>query len=391
MPDILVEFWSHVDAVWNMAFFDINAGRVIAAFFILFLSYLLRRLIAHGLAVWLKKLTARTETEFDDAIIEAIEKPLALAPIALGVFLGARVLGLTDDALVFADRIVRSLIALVIFWGLVRLVKPLSQIFERRGGRLTETILNWLRQALRVFFIFAGAAAVLQVWGIPILPILASFSLLSVAIALGAQDLFKNLIAGVTILMERRFALGEWIKVDGVVEGTVDQISFRSTQIRRFDKAPVQVPNAVFSDSAVTNFSRMTHRRIYWMIGLEYRTSVDQLRKIRDGIEAYVTESDDFAPASEVATFVRIDSFADSSINMMLYCFTKTTNWGEWLEIKEALACKIIEIVEGAGAGFAFPSQSVYIEHLPKGAEIFKPEGSMTSDERGGDKNQDRA
>ncbi len=382
MPESLVEFWGHVEVVWEMAFFGFSAGRILAAFFILFLAYVLRRVFAHVLAVWLRRLAARTETTFDDALIDAIEKPLALAPVALGFFLAARVLGLGEEALLFADRIVRSLIAIVIFWSLARLVQPVSSLFASRGGSLTETILNWFRQALRIFFLLAGAAAVLQVWGIPILPILASFSLLSVAIALGAQDLFKNLIAGATILMERRFTLGEWVKVDGVVEGTVDRINFRSTQIRRFDKAPVQVPNAVFSDSAVTNFSRMTHRRIYWMIGLEYRTSVDQLREIRDGIEAYVTETEDFAPASEVSTFVRIDSFADSSINMMLYCFTKTTNWGEWLEIKEALACKIIEIVEGAGAGFAFPSQSVYIEHLPKGAEIFKPEGSMSEDER---------
>ncbi|HPE30489.1 MAG TPA: mechanosensitive ion channel family protein [Parvularculaceae bacterium] len=380
MPEFLTDFWSHVETVWNMAFFGFSAGRIILAFLILFLSYALRRFIASVFVVWLQKLTARTATKFDDAIVRALEKPMALAPIAFGVFLAARTLGMGEDGLLLADRIVQTLIAIVLFWSLARLVDPLASILTSRRGNLTETIVSWFRQALRIFFMFAGAAAILQVWGIPILPILASFSLLSVAIALGAQDLFKNLIAGATILMERRFSVGEWVKVEGVVEGTVERINFRSTEIRRFDKAPVQVPNAVFSDSAVTNFSRMTHRRIYWMIGLEYRTTVDQLREIRDGIEAYVAGNDDFAPASEASMFVRIDSFADSSINMMLYCFTRTTNWGEWLEIKEKLACRIIEIVKGAGAGFAFPSQSVYIEQLPKGAEVFKPEGMAARD-----------
>lgn len=382
MPDILVEFWGQVELVWQSAFFGVSVGPALAALLILLISYALRRLIAHVLAVWMRAFAARTKTAFDDAIIEAIEKPLALAPIALGLFLAARVAALPPAAIDVGDKIVRSLIAIVIFWSLMRLVKPVSGLLSGVGGHLTETVVDWLRQALRIFFAFAGAAAILQIWGIPILPILASFSLLSVAIALGAQDLFKNLIAGATILLERRFSPGEWVKVDGVVEGTVDHINFRSTQIRRFDKAPVQVPNTVFSDSAVTNYSRMTHRRISWIIGLEYRTSVDQLRRIRDELEAYVTGNDDFAPASEVSTFVRIDSFADSSINMMLYCFTKSTNWGEWLEIKEALACKIIEIVEGAGAGFAFPSQSVYVEQLPKGAEIFRPEDANGADER---------
>lgn len=378
---MLADFWREVDAVWNMAFFGFSAGRVLAALFVFFLAYALRRFIAHGLAGWLRRLAARTATSLDDALIDAMEKPLALAPIAVGAFIAVRLLGLDGEMLETADRIVRTLIAIVLFWGLVRVVTPVSALFARRGGNLTATIANWLRQGLRIFFAFGGVAAILQVWGIPILPILASFSLLSVAIALGAQDLFKNLIAGATILMERRFALGDWVKVEGVVEGTVEKINFRSTEIRRFDKAPVQVPNAVFSDSAVTNFSRMTHRRIFWIIGLEYRTSIDQLREIRDAIEAYVTDSADFAPASEVSTFVRIDSFADSSINMMLYCFTRTTNWGEWLAIKEALACRIIEIVSAAGAGFAFPSQSVYIEQAPKGAEIFRPEKAAANDE----------
>ena len=128
------------------------------------------------------------------------------------------------------------------------------------------------------------------------------------------------------------------------------------------------------SDNAVTNFSEMTHRRIYWKIGVEYRTSVDQLRQIRDEIEAYILENEAFASPSEVSTFVRVDSFNDSSIDYMLYCFTKTTNWGEWLEIKENLAYAIKDIVEGAGSGFAFPSQSLYVESLPADQpEVFIP------------------
>src|SRR3546814_4513184 len=94
----------------------------------------------------------------------------------------------------------------------------------------------------------------------------------------------------------------------------------------------------------------MTHRRIYWKVGVRYSTSVEQLREIRDGIEAYILEHDDaFARPSEVATFVRIDSFSDSSIDILVYCFTRTITWGEWLAIKEGLAYRIKEVVEGAG------------------------------------------
>ena len=235
-------------------------------------------------------------------------------------------------------------------------------------------MVEWLVKAIRATFIFIGTATILQIWGIEVGPILAGLGLFGVAVALGAQDLFKNLIAGLLIIAEKRFNKGDWIRVDGTVEGTVESIGFRSTVVRRFDKAPVFVPNAKLSDSAVTNFSSMTHRRIYWKIGVEYRTSVDQLRSIRDAIESYVANNDAFANPPDVVRFVRIDSFSDSSIDIMLYCFTRTTNWGEWLEIKEQLAYAIKEIVEGAGSAFAFPSQSLYIEATPDDSpETFLP------------------
>ena len=203
---------------------------------------------------------------------------------------------------------------------------------------------------------------------------LAGLGLIGVAVALGAQDLFKNLISGILIIAEKRFNIGDWIKVDGVVEGTVEAIGFRSTFVRRFDKAPVYIPNSKLSDNSLINFSAMSHRRIYWIIGVEYSTTIDMLKKIRDSIEAYIIESDDFAHPPEVATFVRIDKLNDSSIDIMVYCFTKTTVWGEWLKIKEALAYKIKETVEGAGTGFAFPSQSIYVESFPGDrAEVFVP------------------
>ena len=124
-------------------------------------------------------------------------------------------------------------------------------------------------------------------------------------------------------------------------------------------------PTPKLSDNSLVNYSKMSHRRIYWVIGVEYRTTVDQLRRIRDGIEAYIRDCDAFDTSSAVPTFVRIDRFSDSSIDILIYCFTRTTLWGEWLAIKESLAYEIKRIVEEAGAAFAFPSQSIYVEGLP--------------------------
>ena len=148
-----------------------------------------------------------------------------------------------------------------------------------------------------------------------------------------------------------------------------------STQVRRFDKAPVQVPNSTLSDAAIINFSRMTNRRIYWKIGVTYDTSVDQLKIIRDSIMEYIQTNPDFEQPPKVAQFVRIDAFNASSIDIMIYTFTKSTDWGEWLKVKEAFAFFIKGIIEDtAKTSFAFPSTSIYVESMPDDvAELFVP------------------
>ena len=368
----LSAFWDQVVIVWQMTVLGVRVDRLITAAGIFLFFLLLRRFLAHFIVGALKRIVSRTSSSIDDMMLDAIEKPLTFVPIALGVFLAAEALQLQGGAADATVRLEQTLIAITIFWALYRLVNPFAQLLKPLERVFTATLIEWIRKALKSFFVFVGAVAVLTIWGIPVMPVLASLSLLSVAVALGAQDFFKNLIGGILVIAERRFKPGDWVLVDGVVEGTVEKIEFRSTSVRRFDKALVNVPNAVFSESAVTNYSQMTHRRIYWKIGVLYSSSVDQLRAIRDGIETYVLGSDEFAHPPEVSTFVRIDAFNDSSIDIMLYCFTRTTNWGEWLEIKERLAYKIKEIVEEAGSDFAFPSRTVYVEGVDA-PEAFAP------------------
>jgi len=372
--DKLNEFWVIVVDVWDKGVFGIDLGRIVVALLIIVAFLVVRRLLAKFLVGRLMGFAKRTQFRLDDEIVKALEDPLTLIPVVVGVFIAAEYLSLSGRFEVVSDQVVRSLVAYLIFWILVRLVRPLSFLLGKLEEVFSRAIVDWLVRIIRVSLILIGGATILEIWGIKVGPVLAGLGLFGVAVALGAQDLFKNLISGLLIIAERRFAPGDWVCVDGIVEGTVETIGFRSTLIRRFDKAPVYVPNAKLSDNAVTNFSAMTHRRIYWMIGVEYRTTVEQLREIRDGIEQYVLNSDDFAKPPEVATFVRIDKFSDSSIDIMLYCFTKTTVWGEWLAIKEQLAYQIKEIVEAAGTSFAFPSQSVYVETLlTEEPEMFEP------------------
>lgn len=361
-PTIVTDAVTYIQSIWEEGVFGLTYGQVFIAIGIMLLALMIRGLFARTVVRWITRAAAGTKTNLDDALVKTISAPLKLVPVIIGAYVATQVIQLGEEAQLIADRFLQSMIALSLFWTLSRAIDAFGFLFTGLRKTLTAAIVDWLVKTLQVLAIIIGVAAVLEIWGIPIGPIIAGLGVFGIAVGLGAQDLFKNLIAGILILTEKRFEPGEWIAVDGIAEGTVERINFRSTLIRRFDKSPMYVPNSKLSDNAITNFSRMTHRRIKWVVGVEYRTTVDQLKYIRDEIEAYLMTNEAFAKPPEVALFVRVDSFNASSIDFLIYTFTRTTNWGEWLKLKEELAVEIMKIIENAGTGFAFPSRTIYLQ-----------------------------
>ncbi len=360
--------------VWNNGVFGINATDIIVSLFIFLLFYLLRRLIARFILNRLSKIVTRTTTQIDDAIIEVLDGPLKFFPVVIGFFIASSYLDVSQQKQDFIDLLNRSLITISIFWLLHQLIIPFSFIIKKFESKISKPLVDWTLKGLKILVIILGIVAILELWGIRVGPVIAGLGLFGVAVALGAQDLFKNLISGIMILMEKRFTVGDVILVSGEVEGVVEQIGFRSTLVRRFDSTPVMVPNYKFAEQSVTNYTRRHHRRIRWLIGLEYRTSIDQLRAVRNQIHNLIEEDKNFAKNDNAGFYVRVDSFSESSIDVLVQAFTITNEWGEFLKIKENLAVKIIQIVEQNNAGFAFPSRSIYVENFPiDNPEIFNP------------------
>jgi len=360
--------------VWFEGVFGINASEVIIGLVIFLVFYVLRRLFARLLINRLSKIVLKSKNQIDDTIISVIESPLKFLPVVIGFFIASSFVDFSSNVQNFIDLVNRSLITIFIFWLLHQLVIPFSFLIKKFEEKISKPLVDWTLRGLKILIIILGTVAILELWGIKVGPVIAGLGLLGVAVALGAQDLFKNLISGIMILMERRFTIGDAIWVSGEVEGVVEQIGFRSTLVRRFDSTPVMVPNYKFAEQSVTNHTRRHHRRIRWLIGLEYRTSVDQLKKIRDAIQKIIIENDSFAKNANTGYFVRVDSFSDSSIDMLVQAFTETNDWAEYLKIKEELAVNIMNIVEDNNAGFAFPSQSLYVESIPQDKpEIFNP------------------
>jgi len=360
-----IAFWNIFLDVWKAGLFGYSIGDVLLAAGIFLVFYTLRGMFTKVVLGALRRWVAKSKTTIDDQVVDVLAGPVRLLFVVLGIFFALNAIDLKGMPNEFANKLVRSLIAYVIFWGLYNSIEPLKQVLKRLEKVLSVEMVSWVVTGTRWALVAVGAATILQMWGIQVAPIIAGLGLFGVAVALGAQDWFKNLIGGLCILIEKRFHNGDWILAEGVVEGTVEHIGFRSTMVRRFDASPVYVPNQKLSDNAVTNFSNMTYRRINWTINLEYRTTLEQLRTIRDQVELYLTHTPDFVQPPKASLFVRIDKFGPSSIDLMIYTFTYTKVWGEWLICKENLAYEIKKIVENAGAGFAFPSQSVYVESLP--------------------------
>ena len=360
--NVLENFKNLFIEIWQQGIAGINFTQIGVGIVIFLLFLLLRGLISNFILKRLQNYVDKTSNKFDDALVKASTGPIKFLPIVLGIFVASSYMEFDGKMLVFIDNVNRSLITILIFWLIHQIVEPLTYLIRRVEELLSKDLLNWVVKANKILIIFFGFAATLDIWGIKIAPIIAGLGLFGVAVALGAQDLFKNLISGVLVLVEKRFKIGDWIYVEGIIEGIVERIGFRSTVIRKFDKSIATIPNASFAENAVVNISETTNWRISWMITLQYNSTIEQLKNIRDQIEKYITTSKDYKISESTEHAVRIDKFSDSSIDMYIRCFTMTDDWSEWLKVKERLAVEIKQIVEKNGASFAFPSTSIYVE-----------------------------
>jgi len=358
--DVFKNFINLFLEVWNEGILGIDIFQILIGLGIFLIFLLFRGLIGKIIIRRLEKIAKKTSNKLDDTFVEAMKGPAQFFPIVIGFFIASNYLEFSPESQQFVDNLNRSLITILIFWLLHQFIQPVSYLLGGLEKVLTRELIGWILKALKILIIILGAAAVLDLWGIKIGPIIAGLGLLGVAVALGAQDLFKNLISGILVLVEKRFKIGDWIIVENIIEGIVERIGFRSTVVRKFDKSLAIIPNFQFAENAVINVSATTNWIISWIITLQYNTTIEQLKKIRDEIEKYITTHKDYKTGLGYA--VRVDKFSDSSIDMYIRCFTVTDDWDEWLGVKERLALEIKQIVEKNNASFAFPSQSIYVE-----------------------------
>ena len=181
---------------------------------------------------------------------------------------------------------------------------------------------------------------------------------------LAAKDMLANFFGGVTVFIDRPFSVGDWILLkDKNIEGVVENIGWRQTTIRKFDKRPVYVPNAIFTTASVENPSRMTNRRIYEVVGLRYQ-DLEQMEAITDEVRAMLIGHSEIDEKQTL--MVHFDAFNSSSVDFFIYCMTHTVNWQRYHKVKQDVLLKIGGIVRRHGAPIAYPTRTLNMESSPE-------------------------
>ena len=366
--------------VWEEGFLGIGITEIIVSMLIFIAGAISRALFVGRVLKWLEQLTAHTESEVDDVLLKSLKKPLGYIPMTVALYFITVYLPLSGMADTFATNLVKAMIAFTIFSALANSIAPIFQAFTS-SAVLTRSMTMWLERAARIIIWIIGLGIILDIFGIQIGPLVAGLGLFSVAVALGAQDLFKNLISGLLIIGENRFQPGDRIEVPGSLHGMVEDIGFRSTLIRMFDTAPMLVPNKDLSDVKVINHGNTEYRRISWTLNLIYSTTQEQLAKICGEITNFINTSNEFVINPNQESFARTDELASSSIDVRVLCYTDPVGLTDFSKIKQNLIFEIIKIVRNNGSEFAYPSTSVYVENTdPLDVANYSTEGLKAKD-----------
>jgi MscS family membrane protein len=366
----LPDFSSMFDYIGNFYFWlkMSNPGRLVISSFIILFAFVVKDIFSYLMVQLLNFLVLKKITYGQEKLLREISTPISFIPLVIGAYFAFDFIKVPSSILFYTRNFLRSLYIFNITWLIYSFITPIGAILKKTHlDNAKVVVITWGVRISKFIVVVIGLSALLEKWGVEVSTLIASLGLVGMAVALGAQDMFKNVISGMAIISEKRFNIGDTIKIDNTsnpIEGIVENIGFRSTMIRKFDRAPLYVPNSTLADAAVINFSSRKYRRIEWTISLEYRTSANQLRYIRQEIEKYLIENDGFVKPPESIMQVRIDKIGTSSIDLLVYCFANTNVWADWLKIKEDLVLKIKEVVEEADAKFAYPSTSIYVEKI---------------------------
>ncbi len=350
-----------MELVSRYLFGDSWVGKVfLIIFFTLLFAFLVKRVILKILPRLMK-----TRTYWDNALFAALQRPLTVLIWIVGLSWAVEIIWReTHDPMFMVFEPIRDIGVIWCFaWFLIRFIREAQEhivrkaMMEEKG--FDRTTVDAISKLLRASVIITAVLVVLQNLGFSISGVLAFGGIGGIAVGFAAKDLLANFFGGLMIYLDRPFNVGDWIRSpDRDIEGTVEEIGWRLTRIRTFDKRPLYLPNATFATIAVENPSRMSNRRIYETIGVRY----DDASKIRGIIEDVRKMLENHPEIDTDQTLiVNFNAFGPSSLDFFVYTFTKTTEWVKYHQIKQEILLDILDIIEAHGAECAFPTTTVHL------------------------------
>ena len=312
----------------------------------------------------LHKMTTKaslTSNRWDDVVLRAMTRPASWAVWLQGLDVAADYIYSRTQSEIFtySDSVRDVGILLCITWFVLNFIRGAEEEYLQRSDHIDTATAHAIGKLLRLAVMVTAALVILQTLGYSVAGVLAMGGVGGIAVGFAAKDLLANFFGALIIYLDRPFAIGDWIRSpDREIEGTVEQIGWRVTVIRNFQSRPLYVPNSVFTSIIVENPSRMANRRIYETIGLRY-SDLTSMEKVVSEVQAMLKNHPEID--SEKTMMVNFNEFADSSVDFFIYCFTKTTQWVKFHEVKQQVMLQIAEIIRSNQAEIAFPTSTIHL------------------------------
>ena len=319
-------------------------------------SFIVRRLLLK-----LAKKVHLTENRLDDIAFVAMSRPIGWVIWLQGLAIAADVILVRTESAIFtyADSVRDIGVLMCITWFVLGIIRGSEELYIETAEQMDKTTAHALGKLLRLVVIITAGLVILQTLGYSISGVLAMGGVGGIAIGFAAKDLLANFFGGLIVYLDRPFAVGDWIRSpDREFEGTVEAIGWRVTVIRNFQSQPMYVPNSVFTTVIVENPSRMRNRRIYETIGLRY-SDLTNMDKVVSEVKAMLRQHE--AIDADKTMMVNFNKFGASSLDFFLYCFTHTSQWVEFHEVKQDVMLKIADIIEANHAEIAFPTSTIHL------------------------------
>lgn len=330
----------------------IGAGIIFGAWFLsLILTNIFWRLLS----------SIHWQEERKQQLYSALTPSIRFLMMLAGIWFTSQIVELPQWLVPIVGRIMRTLVLFGIFGALYRGAEMLSEFINsllNRSDNYVEMLLPMLRKSLKAIIILLGAITILEDWGYDVAGILAGLGLGGLALALAAKDTAANFFGGVALMLEHPFVIGDWIATSQI-EGVVEELGVRSTKIRTFAQAQVTVPNSTLAAEVITNWSRMGKRRYTFKLGVPYQTTPGKVQELILSLRTMLGNQSGVHPET---IFVYFNNFGESALEILIYCFTKTTNWNEYLQIVHEINTNILTITKELGIEIAYPTSTVHLQ-----------------------------